>query len=259
MLLHIGGFHLALDSDRSTPWHQLVPQTRLLCALGFVFATALTPIGHWATWAIYALGLALLIGLSRVTLPVLARRVALEAGFVGVVLLGTLFRQGGTVLWQWGFLQVTTVGLTVLGSVSLKALLCLVMLNLLTLTTSVPDLLQGLTRLKLPPLLVAILASMYRYIEVLAAEFNTMRRAATSRNLMARPQGQRRVIGNMMGALFVRSYDRGDRIYQAMLARGYGGTLPAARVTPMRHPDWVALGLMVSLVGLGQLVWLTRS
>ncbi len=258
MLLHIGGFNLDVDSDRATPWHQLSPQARLLCALGFVFATALTPTGHWVTWGVYALGLALLMGLSRVTLPVLGKRVALEAGFVGVVLLGTLFRQGGRVLWQWGFLQVTTVGLTVLGSVSLKALLCLVMLNLLTLTTSVPDLLQGLTRLRLPPLLVAILASMYRYIEVLMAEFSTMRRAAASRNLMARPQGQRRVIGNMMGALFVRSYDRGDRIYQAMLARGYRGTLPTATATPRHSLDWIALALMLGLVGLGQLVWLVQ-
>jgi cobalt/nickel transport system permease protein len=258
MLLHIGGLHLAVDSDRITPWHQLAPQTRVLCALVFVFATALTPIGHWVTWGVYGIGLGLLIGLSRVTLPVLLKRVALEAGFVGVVLLGTLFRQGGTVLWQWGMLQVTTVGLTVLGSVSLKALLCLIMLNLLALTTSVPDLLQGLTRLKLPPLLVAILASMYRYIEVLVAEFSTMRRAAASRNLMARPQGHRRVIGNMMGALFIRSYDRGDRIYQAMLARGYSGTLPTTTATQITPLDRTALGLMLGLVGLGQLVWLAR-
>ncbi|WP_422879844.1 cobalt ECF transporter T component CbiQ [Nodosilinea nodulosa] len=254
-MLHIGGFHLAVDSDRSTPWHRLVPQTRLLCALVFVFATALTPTGHWETWALYALGLAVLIGLSRVSLPVLLLRVALEAGFVGVVLIGTLFRPGGTVLWQWGMLQVTTEGLAVLGSVSFKALLCLIMLNLLTLTTPVPELLQGLTRLKMPPLLVAILASMYRYIAVLAAEFSTMRRAAASRNLTARPQGQRRVIGNMIGALFVRSYVRGDRVYQAMLARGYSGAMPTAAAIRMGPPDRIALGLMVGLAAMGQLLW----
>ncbi len=258
MLLHIAGFHLDVDRDRATPWHRLVPQTRLLCALTFAFATALTPTGHWLTWSIYAVGLGLLIGLSQVTLPVLLKRVALEASFVGVVLLGTLCRQEGTVLWQWGFLQVTTVGLTVLGSVSLKALLCLIMLNLLTLTTSVPDLLHGLTRLKLPPLLVAILASMYRYIAVLVTEFSTMRRAAAARNLMARPQGQRRVIGNMIGALFIRSYERGDRVYQAMLARGYQGTLPAVNASQMATPDWIALALVLGLVGLGQLVQVGR-
>jgi cobalt/nickel transport system permease protein len=146
------------------------------------------------------------------------------------------------VLWQWGWLQVTTEGLQVLGSVSLKALLCLIMLNLLVLTTPVPALLRGLKTLKMPPLLVAILASMYRYIEVLAQEFSTMRRAAAARNLTARPQGQRRVIGNMIGALFIRTYSRGERIHQAMLARGYTGTLPAKSVEQMVPPDWIAPG-----------------
>ncbi len=131
----------------------------------------------------------------------------------------------------------------------------LIFRNLLTLTTPVPDLLRGLTQLKKPPLLVAILASMYRYISVLATEFSTMRRAAASRNLMARPQGQRRVFGNMLGALFVRSYGRGDRVYQAMLARGYTGVLPTTVAIRMATLDWVALGLMGCLAGLGQLIW----
>ena len=246
--------HLDVDSDRSTPWHGLVPKTRILCAVIFVFATALTPTGEWLTWSIYGIGLVLLILLSQVTLGVLLKRVALEAGFVGVVLIGTLFREGGTVLWQWGFIQVTSVGLTILGSVSFKALLCLIMLNILTLTTSVTALLQGLTALKTPPLLVAIMASMYRYINVLVAEFSTMRRAANSRNLMARPQGQRQIIGNMMGSLFVRSYERGDRIYQAMLARGYQGLVPTDSTTEMTPQDTIALGLMLALVGMGQLI-----
>jgi cobalt/nickel transport system permease protein len=98
------------------------------------------------------------------------------------------------------------------------------------------------------------MASMYRYITVLVADFSTMRRAAMSRNLMARPQGQRQVIGNMMGSLFVRSYERGDRIYQAMVSRGYQGTLPTEAMPPMTQPDTIALGLMLGLVGVGQLM-----
>jgi cobalt/nickel transport system permease protein len=244
--------HLDLDRNRCTPWHALVPQTRLLCALGFVFASALTPTGAWLTWGIYGLGLGVLILISQVTLGELVKRVVLEASFVGVVLLGTLFHSGETLLWQWGFLTITREGLIILGSVSLKALLSLVMLNILTLTTSVSDLLQGLTWLKTPPLLVAIMASMYRYLAVLITEFSTMRRAALSRNLMARPQGQRQIIGNMMGSLFIRSYERGDRVYQAMLARGYQGTLPTDKAFQMTHPDTIALSFLVALIILGQ-------
>lgn len=167
LLLHIGAFQLGLQDQGTTAWHRLTPQTRVLVALLMVFATVLTPQGHWGTWATYAGSIAGLIGLSQTRLVLLIQRVAVEAVFVGVVLLGTLFHPGGTVFWQWGGLQISTTGLTLLGSISCKVLLCLSMLNLLVLTTAQPELLQALTVLKLPPLLVAILASMTRYLSVL--------------------------------------------------------------------------------------------
>ncbi|MCU0568489.1 MAG: cobalt ECF transporter T component CbiQ [Oculatellaceae cyanobacterium Prado106] len=248
ILLHVGAFSLDQDSQHVTPWHRLVPRTRLVCALLFVFATALTPHGYWITWALYGLGLTLLLLISRVTLSVLLRRVAVELVFLSVVLLGTLFRGGGQVLWQWGSLQITTVGLTILGSVSIKALLCLLMMNFLVLTTSIPALLHALAELRLPQLLVAILASMYRYIAVLVGEFETMQRAATARNLMGKKRWQRLVVGNMIGALFIRTYDRSDRIHQAMLSRGYSGLPPLAEVPRAGVGDGWAIAAMLSLL-----------
>lgn len=255
MLLHVRAFHLDLDSKRTTPWHNLAPRTRLLCALLSVFAIALTPNGHWWTWAVYGLGLVGVIVLAQVTLAVILRRVAIEFAFIGSVLLGTLFQQGGEVLWSWGWLQITTQGLTVLGSVTLKALLSLLMLNVLTLTTSVPALLHALTVLRTPPLLVAILASMYRYIAVLIAEFDAMRRAAASRNLSSSNHFQRLVIGNMIGALFIRTYERGERISQAMLSRGYTGILPMEKVPQSDRRDILALTLTLIVALLGQVIY----
>lgn len=256
MLLHIGALHLDVDSKRTTVWHSLAPHTRLLCTLLFVFAIVLTPNGHWWTWGIYGLTLLNLILLSKVTLPVLLKRVAVESAFIFVVLLGTLFRGGGRVIWAWGPLQITTVGLTILGSVTLKALLSLLILNVLTLTTSIPALLNALLILRTPPLLVAILASMYRYINVLIGEFNAMHRAALSRNLMSSNRWQRLVVGNMIGSLFIRTYERGERVYQAMLARGYQGIPPREKVPKGGAWDVVALTLTVMLSLLGQAVYL---
>lgn len=256
MLLHIGAFHLDIDSKGKTFWHALAPQTRVLCVVLSVFAIALTPNGHWWTWAIYALAILSVILLSQVTLPVLLKRLAVEFSFIVVVLLGTLFQGGGEVLWTWGPFQITTVGLTVLGSVTLKALLSLLMLNLLTLTTSVPALLHALLELRMPPLLVATLASMYRYIGVLIGEFNAMRRAAASRNLMGSNHWQRLVIGNMIGSLFIRTYERGERIHQAMLSRGYQGIPPVEKVQQRGRGDVVALTLTLILALLGQAVYL---
>lgn len=258
MLLHVGAFNLDVDSKQVTPWHSLAPHTRLLCALLLVFAIVLTPNGHWWTWAIYGLAVLWLILLSRVTLSVLLKRVAVESVFISVVLLGTLFRRGGRVIWAWGSLQITTLGLTILGSVTLKALLSLLILNVLTLTTSVPALLNALILLQVPPLLVAILASMYRYINVLVAEFNAMRQAAVSRNLMGTSNWQRLVVGNMIGSLFIRTYERGERVYQAMLARGYQGVPPIEKVPKRGRLDIVALTLTVVVALLGQAIYLVK-
>jgi cobalt/nickel transport system permease protein len=259
LLLHIGTFQLDVDSQGSTLWHKLAPRTRLLCSLLFVFATALTPNGHWTTWAIYGFGLGTLVLFSRLTLTVLLQRVAVEMVFMGVVLLGTLFRDGGEVLWQWGWLRITTVGLMVLGSVTLKAFLCLLMMNLLVLTTSISALLHAFAALKTPPLLVAIMASMYRYIGVLAEEFETMKRAAASRNLMGSNRWQRLVVGNMMGSLFVRTYERGDRIHHAMLSRGYNGLPPVIEARKSGRLDFFAITFTVMLLLVGQSIYLGHS
>jgi cobalt/nickel transport system permease protein len=256
MLLHIGAFHLDIDSQHNTPWHRLIPTTRVICALLFVFATALTPNGRWLTWLIYSLGLVSLIATARLTLPVLLRRVAIEFTFIGAVLLGTLFRGGGTVLWQWGWLKITTVGLMILGSVAFKALLSLLMLNLLVLTTPIPALLNALADLKVPPLLIAIIASMYRYLDVLVDEFNTMRRAAESRNLLNHRARQRLVFGNMIGSLFIRTYDRGDRIHRAMLSRGYRGIPPIQTPPQSGRADPIAITIIVLLLLIGQAIYL---
>ncbi|WP_036486194.1 cobalt ECF transporter T component CbiQ [Myxosarcina sp. GI1] len=257
LLLHLGVFQLDVDSKQATLWHSLAPRTRLLCALLMVFAIALTPNGHWWTWAIYGLGVLGLAFLSRVTKTVLLKRIVVEFAFIAVVLLGTLFREGGEVVWSWGVLRITTEGLTVLGSVTIKALLSLLMLNLLTLTTSVPALLNALTALKVPPLLVATLASMYRYINVLVREFQAMRKAAASRNLSKDNVWQRFVIGNMMGSLFIRTYERGERVYQAMLARGYQG-VPVVEKTPTGvRKDAIALTLTLVFALIGQAVYLS--
>jgi cobalt/nickel transport system permease protein len=258
MLLHIGAFHLKVDSQRQTFWHRLAPQSRILCVLILLLAIVLTPNGHWLTWYIYAAAILGVLLSSQVTLSVLCRRIALESAFVGVVLLGTLFREGGTVVWQWGWIKITTVGLMVLGSVSFKALLSLLLLNLLTLTTPVPILLNALAILRTPPLLIAILASMYRYIGVLIEEFNAMRKAAVSRNLMSSKRWQRLVIGNMIGSLFIRTYERGDRIHQAMLSRGYQGLPPLLEPLKMKRRDGVVITLTFGLALLGQLIYLPR-
>jgi cobalt/nickel transport system permease protein len=270
LLLHIGTFDFVTDKDLhpDTVWHGLAPQMRLLCAAISVFTIALTPNGQWLTWLLYGVLLSFVVYLSQVNLLVLAKRMAVESAFISLILLGTLFRGGGNLVWSWGWLQITTHGLTILASVSIKAFLSLFVLNILTLSTSLPLLLYALSSLGIPALLVAILASMCRYIGVLVDEFRSMRRAAAARNFRSgrwwhgwhgsQNAWQRQAIGNMIGAMFIRTLDRGERIHQAMLSRGYQGIPPLLETPQLERKDMWAITATIATALVGQAIYLYR-
>jgi cobalt/nickel transport system permease protein len=249
---------LSNDSKQKTFWQKISPRTRLVCVLLMVLAIALTPNGNWWTWSIYGIGIAIAVLISKVNLSILFKRLALESAFLGVLLVGNLFHNTGEILWQWGWFKISTQGLIIVGSVGCKTILSLILLNVLTLTTSIPSLLQALVSLKTPPLLVAILASMYRYIEILIEESNSMRRAAMSRNLLNNKRWQRLIIGNAIGGLFIRTYERGERVYLAMLSRGYRGLPPTPKVIKTKKHDRIALLLTVLVALFGQAVYFNK-
>ncbi|EAM51411.1 cobalt ECF transporter T component CbiQ [Crocosphaera watsonii WH 8501] len=255
MLLHINSFLGQQRQQPPTLWHSLNVQARVLCAFISVFAIALTPNGQWKSWGIYGIGVLFVILISRVSWLSLFSRVIIEFAFVGVVLLGTLFRPEGEVIWSWGILQITTTGVMVLGSVTTKAILSLLMLNTLIMTTEITELFKAFLALKMPPLLVVIMASMYRYIGVINREFTTMKRAAISRNLMSNGKMIRHVMGNAIGSLFIRSYERGELIYNAMLSRGYQGVHGNPEKLAYKNKDIFALIITIFIVFLGQIIY----
>ncbi len=224
-----------------------------------VFAIAFTPNRHWLTWSLYASAGLALLWIAKLSWKTLAQRVALEGLFVSTIALGAVFSPQGTPIWQWGWLHITDAGLALFASVMVKAILSLLLLNLLIMTTPMDELLAALTALRCPPLLIAIVASMYRYLTVLMAEFQVMQRAAAARNLTGIKRWQRVVAGNMIGALFIRTYERGDRIYQAMLSRGYQGV---SKSLPISHRltwlDYGILAMVGSCIFSGQLIYFLR-
>ncbi len=260
MLLHIAPPLEPPNSLARSIWQRLSPPCRLLCSLVGVFAIALTPNGQWQTWLIYGLALLVLLMISQANPKVLLKRLGVELIFVSLVALGILFQRQGEILWEWGWLQVTTPGLVVMGSVVTKMILSLLLLNILILTTSITDLLNSLRVLGIPPLLVAVLASMYRYIGLLMGEFQAMQRAAQARNLVSTATTMRLVLGHTIGSLFIRTYERGERIHQAMAARGYDSAI--TNPTPQnfqiydpKNPLDIVAFILTAIIGLvGQLI-----
>ncbi|MEO6510814.1 MAG: cobalt ECF transporter T component CbiQ, partial [Nocardioides sp.] len=115
-------------------------------------------------------------------------------------------------LGAFGLLATGTLG--VLASLTLAA------------TTEPQDLLMGLQRLRMPATIVQIMGFMVRYLEVVTDELRRMRIARESRGFQARDPRHWPVVAKSMGALFIRSFERGERVHLAMLSRGYTGKLP---------------------------------
>jgi cobalt/nickel transport system permease protein len=122
-------------------------------------------------------------------------------------------------------------------SVALKGYAAALLLSFLTATTALSELLWALRRLKSPESLNVILGMMYRYTSLLSEEYARLERARDSRTVG--PLGGRRfaVYGRQLAMLVVRSWDRADRVYAAMLSRGYDGGWPAMESRRLRFFD----------------------
>ena len=221
--------HSFLDqySDRDSLIHRLDPRTKLLTSLLFILAVVLTPPGRWPVFALYFILVAALLILSRVPLLYILKRSLVIMPFVVLIAVFIPFFKEGEVagsynIWLWQ-LSVTYNGLQVFWNILAKAWLSILSLILLTSTTRFSQLLKGMEKLRLPSVMTMILSFMYRYIFVLIDEVMRMKQARDSRNFGGGRLRQLGTIGNMIGTLFIRSYERGERVYAAMMARGFNG------------------------------------
>lgn len=247
--------YLSLES----PLHRLDGRIKLIAALAFVLACTLTPPGRWGAFAALGAVWAGVTALARVPYRLLLRRglVALPFALAALTL---LFTRPGEVwvavtLGSWQ-VHITAQGFIAFLSVMLKSWLSVLMALLLTATTSYPALMRALRGIGMPKLLVAIISFMYRYLFVLADEAQRLLQAREARSAHrdGHPAGgpilwRARVAGGMVGNLFLRSYERSERIYQAMLSRGYAGELRTLELGRPRPREVAAFLGFVFLLG----------
>ena len=221
--------HSFLDEHAhlSSPVHALNPQVKILVTLALVILVVSSPPDAGWAYAAYGLFLGLALGLSRVPLMHFFTRLLVVLLFVAAVavfipLLPDSQHAGG---YNLGFsAEVSVSRWLVFWNVLIKALMGAAATILLTSTTPFPKLLQALGHLRVPRLLVMMLSFAYRYIFVLVDEAQRMKRACDSRCYSGRWLGHVKVFGHLIGTLFLRSYERGERVYLAMVARGFDGS-----------------------------------
>jgi len=218
--------------------HRLAPEVKVAAAFAFAVAVAVTR--REALWAFAVDGVAL-VAVTRVAglrARFVAARVAIVAPFVAFAL-ALPFIGGGERVVALG-VAVSREGLWGAWNVVAKAGLGATVSVLLAATTEQQAILRGLNRLHLPATLTAVAAFMLRYLQVLAGELGRMRVAMTARGYDPRWLWQVRPIASSAGALFIRSYERGERVHAAMRARGFDGTMPVLERRRASAGEWAA-------------------
>jgi cobalt/nickel transport system permease protein len=219
---------------------------------------------------LFALAISVAV-LSELGVGFVLRRAVLALPFV-LAALPVIFTVEGAALFSlpvgpW-VLTVTIPGLGRFVSIALKSWISVQIAIVLAASTSFPDLLVAMRAVHVPRLLVAIFGLMWRYLFVFADETLRLIRARTARSGEADQPGLKtggsvfwraRIAGGMAGNLFLRAFERSDRIYMAMLARGYDGEVRAAPLPRLRPADWLvlicALALFVSLLVFAFIFW----
>jgi cobalt/nickel transport system permease protein len=217
-------------------------------ALAFVFVVVATPRDAFWAYGVYA-GLIVALTLSaRVPLLVLLRRLTVETPFLLFVVALPFLARGERV--DVAGLNLSVEGLWGAWNILAKATLGTATMMLLASTTPITSILQGFQKLRVPSVIVAIAGFMIRYLDVIASEMRRMKVGRQSRGYEPRVLWQARALASSAGTLFIRSYERGERVHLAMVSRGYSGVVPELAVVEASAVDWLTAFLVPAMAAM---------
>jgi cobalt/nickel transport system permease protein len=239
--------------------HNLDARTKILAFLGLIVMTVLTPPQYWPIFLVH---LGLITGtliLSRVPVSYVLTRSLIVLPFILFTAVFLPFlpgdRPAGGISLGLGSVALNPTGLEVFGNILLKGFIGVLAVILLSATTPFPKILEALSRFRVPTLFTLLLGFIYRYLFILLDEVLCLKRAIESRGYQGRWIWQARTVGRMLGQLFLRTYERGERVYLGMVARGFRGASRNLVPARFRRRDYVFLLLFFSLTAFSQMLF----
>lgn len=209
------------------------PRIKVTLAVFAILVTSLIPAGQWWPY-LFLWSITVVLGFFfRIDTQKLVKRSLVVLPFYISTI--PLVFQSPADFWisigNWSP-GINLIGLNLALSIIVKAFISVQVAALLIMTTSFGEIMASLRALGIPKVLLSVIMMMWRYLDVILNEARRMMQARTARSTCLEMQSRKiggnlffraAVTGGMAGSLFVRSLDRSERIYQAMLARGYDG------------------------------------
>ncbi|MDN5857318.1 MAG: cobalt ECF transporter T component CbiQ [Pseudonocardia sp.] len=218
--------------------HRLPPEVKIIAAAVGVVAIVATPRAAFGVFASYGVLLAGIWLLAGIPFGWMLRRSLIETPFVALAVLLPFAGDGPRIVWLG--MSLSEPGLYGAWNILVKGTLGVLTSLTLAGTTPLRDLLLGLQRLRAPNMVLTIATLMLRYVDVITGEAHRMRLARISRGHDPRFLWQVGATARGIGALFVRSYERGERVHLAMLSRGWTAAMPQLGERHTTGRQWLA-------------------
>ena len=232
--------------------HALPPHFKILLGLIFILFGISTPNKSLEIFLGYAILVLVVLKFAQLPLWTIIKRSVIEVPFLIFAILMPL-AGGGDFTEVFG-IKLYHSGIEAGAAIILKGTLGVFVALILSATTKAREIIDGLEKLKLPPLMVQIAIFMLRYINVVSDEMDRMKIARESRGFFASGIQHWKVIAQAASALFIRSYERGERVHLAMISRGYQGTFPLSQTFKISKQEKWAISIFLVLLVLIKVV-----
>jgi cobalt/nickel transport system permease protein len=247
-------------TDGSGPFllHRWDVRCKIITILVYSFViSSLTHLG--VALAAIVISLSILM-IARVSSSKVLLRLLAMTGFVGMFLVVMPFsvpvHPGDTVLvfGKTGMLIFNVRGFLLAATIAAKAVAITLLMEPLLSTAPLPVTLHGLSRIGVPEIVGQMVLLSYRYLHVFRDEARRMSSGMQVRGFRKRTDLKTlRALASFLGMLFVRSFDRTERVFDAMRARGYRGRFPEPAELHLEARDlfmaaaWLAVGAALLL------------
>lgn len=215
--------------------HRLDARIKAVTLAVFILFIISTSAALGLSFALYAALLFALSLISKVPITFILKRSLVVLPFILMAVIFMPFFKKGE-------------GLMILWNCLIKAYLSVICMIILTATTKFADLLKALELLKFPALLLMIVSFMYRYIFVIEDTLMRMNQARLARSVVTRRRMNNKVLANIAGVLFIRTYERAESVYLAMCSRGFSGKIVTLSAFRIKNTDIMFIGAMILIL-----------
>ena len=251
--------HIHIDrfAGLSSPVHKIDPRIKLFTTLAFIIMVVLTPDGYFLSYGIYFAAIWFALFISHVPAKYVLKRSLTIIPFALAVSFFIPFITTGPVLWEFNIgsfvVQITSTGLTRFFSLCLRTFISFFAVITLVSSTRFGDLMWAAGKLGLPSKLVIVVSFMYRYLFILVDEASHMILARDLRSSKKRKNALLLATGGIIGALLARSFEHAEKLYYAMLLRGYNGHPVTLNTKHLKPRDIILASLFIGVTAIGLL------